>query len=447
MTSTKQDFNDKRVLVLGAGKEGIATIDFLYSNYPNARLHIADKKELTLNVSGVQTLCGNKYPTSLSEFDVIVVSPGIPPRDSLLQTATNITTATNIFFEHVKGTVVGVTGSKGKSTTSALIHAMLDQAGKNTFLVGNIGNPALAELQNHNNESDIFVFELSSYQIRLLERGPSISVITTLFPDHIDYHGSVEQYYADKLHIVDVLSDKQTLIYNGENKELASRISRKGKTTMAWPEAADAHIEEDALFIGSECILPLSAVPLLGTHNLSNILGAITTASYMGVEANSIAEAIMNFTALPHRLQLVGVHNNITFYNDSLSTTPESTIAAIQSLESIGTLFLGGQDRGYNFSALAALIAEKKIPNIVLFPDSGETMLTEIKKTGHIPHTLATSSMKEAVQFAYANSPSGSTCLLSCASPSCSIFRDYKDRGDQFIEAVEELASKGKKVR
>ena len=156
---------------------------------------------------------------------MVVVSPGIPPHTPLLATAQRITTGTNIFFQHCKGTIIGVTGSKGKSTTASIIAHILKHAGKHTHLVGNIGTPALTELLTTNATADVWVMELSSYQTRLLEHGPDIAVITTFFPEHLDYHTSVEQYYTDKLRITAAQSSRDTVIYNHDNAELQQRIT------------------------------------------------------------------------------------------------------------------------------------------------------------------------------------------------------------------------------
>ena len=189
-------------------------------------------------------------------------------------------------------------------------------------------------------------------------------------------------------------------------------------------------------------MLPVADVPLLGKHNLSNVLGAITVAKQLAIDTTRISQAIRSFTPLPHRLQPVGTFHDITCINDSLATTPEATLAALQTITPVGTLFLGGLDRGYDFNALAQRIVDLHIPNVVLFPNSGTSIaaaLTAADYTGLMHHTSTngtTSPMEDAVRWAYDHTPPHTTMLLSCASPSYSIFKNFEDRGNQFMQWV-----------
>lgn len=438
------NLDSARVLILGAGREGRAAAHYLYDNYPDCELSIADKQQLELELPTIEQRFDSRYPNSLDQWDTVVVSPGIPPQLPLLSTASNITTSTNIFFQDCKGTIVGVTGSKGKSTTSSLIYEIFKMAKLPVSLVGNIGYPALAELHDHNNPEDIFIFEISSYQARYLEKGPDIAVITNLFPDHLDYHGSVGQYYSDKLRITTQQNDSQIVIYNNASQNLVARIDQSPAIHIAWPDQQNAYVQDGKFYFKGDQLAIVSSLKLLGEHNVSNVLGAITVAKHFNIENRVIAQALASFSPLPHRLEQIGTYNNITFINDSLATTPEATSAAIQSFNNISTILLGGQDRGYEFDKLAQLIKKRKIPNIVFFPDSGNTIRQALEKINYSPNYIETTAMKEAISFAYANSSADSVCLMSCASPSYSIFRNYEDRGNQFRENVQQLGMMAK---
>lgn len=443
MTTKPFDFSQSHVLILGTGREGTAAATFLATTYPNARITVADQHEIAWTLPNIPLRTGADYPTSLSEWDIVVVSPGIPPHTPLLTTAQRITTGTNIFFEHCNGTTIGVTGSKGKSTTASIINHILNHAKKRSRLVGNIGTSALTELQKTNTTADIWVVELSSYQTRLLEQGPHIAVITTLFPEHLDYHGSVEQYYTDKLRITTTQSKRDLLIYNQNNEELQQRVCQRSTSLQAnkipWPSETGAHIHNQHILYGIETILPASNIPLLGEHNLSNVLGAITVAKQLAIDNTRIAEAIRTFQPLPHRLQPVGAFRDITFINDSLATTPEATLAALQTISPVGTLFLGGLDRGYDFTALTQHIVALHIPNVILFPDSGATIAAALDTAGYNGTIHHSSTMEDAVRWAYEHTPAHTTALLSCASPSYSIFKNFEDRGNQFVRWIKEL--------
>ena len=403
-----EDLKDKKILILGYGREGKATEQYLKYHLPEAKIGIAD-----------QTL-DKDYLETQKDYDIAIKTPGIPKSLVMIP----YTSATNIFFGNVKGTVIGVTGSKGKSTTASLIHHILQKAGKKTHLVGNIGNPMLSELQSSNDPDDIFVCELSSYQTEDLEYSPHISVITSLFPEHMDYHGSIEEYYNAKRRLLAHVTADDYFVYNPKYKLLQS-----------WAESLSCKL----ITIGFD--ESTKKISLLGEHNKENASLAAAVARILGIENSVIESTISTFQSLPHRLQLVGTFRNITFYDDAISTAPEAAIAAIQSLSPIGTLMLGGEDRGFDFNELADLILQYKIPNLVLFPTSGAIIEGILKKkTSSPPNMLNTTSMKEAVQFAYDQSPAGSICILSTASPSYSLWKNFEEKGAEFQKFVSEIA-------
>lgn len=392
----------KKILILGYGKEGKATENFLRDRVPSAQITIADQAK------------NPDYLDAQFATDIVIKSPSIPPH--LLKVP--YTTATNIFFDNDAHFKIGVTGSKGKSTTSSLIYHILKTAGKSVYLIGNIGTPMISFLHQHIEKDAIFVIEMSSYQLEDIEFSPNISVIVSLFPDHLDHHGTVEQYYAAKKRIFAHAKPSDVFVFNSQFELLNQ-----------WADQAKCTIKPFIENLPEE----IKSVPLLGEHNASNIRGAITVADLMGVERSSAAKAVATFQPLPHRLQPVGFFKKIQFYDDAISTTPESTIAAINSLPKIGTILLGGQNRGYNFAELIQLIEKKKIQNIVLFPDSGKEIQEQINKREFFkPRILHTDQMSQAVEFAFDFTPPGTICLLSTASPSYSVWKNFEEKGDMF---------------
>ena len=408
-----QELKGKKILIAGFGIEGKATEEFLRHYFPKMRIGVADQKE------------GADYLEKQNDYDLAIKSPGI--KKELLTIP--YTTATNIFFANCKGKTIGVTGSKGKSTTAAIIYAIVKAAGIKVHLVGNIGKPMLTELLKTNGQDDMWVCELSSFQLSDIEYSPHISVILNLFPEHMDYHGSTQTYYDAKKRILIGAGSTDYFVYNPavhELHELANMTDAK-----AMPVIDELPFDE-------------KIIPLLGKHNKDNIRAAVTVAQILKIDPDIVAKAIKHFKPLPHRLQLVGTFKGITFYDDAISTAPESTIAAIEALGNVGTIFLGGQDRGYNFSKLVDTIIYKKVPTIVLFPDSGEKIreLLEqrliLRKGSTLMKIFETTSMEEAVKFAYKHTPKGSICLLSCASPSFSLWGNFEEKGDLFQKFVRE---------
>ncbi len=406
-----KDLADKKILILGFGKEGKATREFLQMFVPTAAVSIADQKD------------GSDYLAGLDRYDVVIKAPGIPK--SLLSVP--YTTATNIFFANTKGYTIGVTGSKGKSTTASLLYAILKKDGKNVHLVGNIGNPMLTALCKEQNSETVYVIELSSYQLDDILYSPRISLITNEFPEHMDYHGCVESYWEAKERIVARATRDDYLIYNSDYP----RLVRLAKTTKA-----------KAIPFVTELPFDDTHIRLLGGHNRDNIRAAVTAAGLLNIPPATMAKTVAGFRGLPHRLELVGTYHSISFYDDAISTTPESAICAIESFPSVGAILLGGQDRGYDFSRLGKLIAKRRIGTIVFFPDSGESIYRTIIDASYAPaHVLRTDKMEEAVSFVYAHAPKDSVCLLSNASPSYSLWENFEKKGDLFAQFVRKHSS------
>ncbi len=396
----------KNTALLGFGREGEATKKYLESKFPGVKIEILDKKS------------DKNYLKKQNNFDILVKTPGISKEKVKIL----YTTATNIFFSETKSNgnkIIGVTGSKGKSTTASLICHILQQSGKNAVLLGNIGLPMLSFITNNNPKDTIFVLELSSYQLDDIRYSPDIAVVTNLFREHIDYHKTENNYYNAKKNIINFQTAGDVFIFNPENKKLSAWV--KSAKSKAIPSIKKSALKD-------------WKIPLIGEHNLNNVATALTVAKELGIEDKKIKLAVESFKGLPHRLEFVGEFSSIKFYDDAISTTPESTIAAIESLKNVGTIFLGGQDRGYNFSQLEKTIKKYKIENAVLFPDSGNKI--KLKAL----NILKTKSMQKAVEFAYKNTKPGKICLLSCASPSYSLWKDFEEKGEQFKKFVKEFA-------
>lgn len=409
---TIQELEGKKILIVGYAKEGKATEAFLKEKVPSAQIAVVDQSQ------------GEDYLSRQTEFDLAIKSAGV--HADLLKIP--YTTATNIFFANVKGMTIGITGTKGKSTTTSLIYAILKQAGKKAHLVGNIGNPMLLELLISNTKEDVWVCELSSYQLSDIAYAPHIGVMVSLFPEHMDYHGGVEEYYQAKARLVAKMTENDYFVYNPDFEKLVEIARQTQAKSVPYVSVLP---------------FPNTSIPLLGQHNRNNVRAAVTVGEILAVSEADMEEAVRNFHALPHRLQSVGVYKNITFVDDAISTTPESTLAALEAIPNVGTIMLGGQDRGYMFSDFVEKLKDLQIPNLVLFPESGTKIRKELEKQSEYhPRVLETTSMSEAVQFAYQNTSEGMVCLLSTASPSYSIWKNFEVKGDEFQKLVKEFGER-----
>ncbi|MDP3093222.1 MAG: UDP-N-acetylmuramoyl-L-alanine--D-glutamate ligase [bacterium] len=481
-----------RIVILGFAREGIDTLRFLRKLFPEKILGITDRLNLEEFPDKTQKFLyhlfhgrekkkirerlylGENYLKALKDYDVIIKSPGIPLKTikPFLNKGQIVTSQTEIFFDNCPGEIIGITGTKGKSTTASLIYEVLKKGGLKAHLVGNIGEPVLSHLFKAKPD-DVFVYELSSHQLSNLKKSPHISVFLNIYPEHLDYYKDFKEYLRAKQNICRYQTKSDLFLYNPENKYVRQtvKISQARKIALN-PQKAKIFLEKR----GRSDLPP----KLLGDFNFLNMAAAIETGRIFGVPDQKIAEAIQKFKPLPHRLELVGEYRGIKFYNDSLATIPEATIAALDALgKDVETIFLGGFDRGLDFKRLAKIILKSRLKNLVFFPTTGKRIWREIGKLNRenrFFHCLFTDparnydnkmadlvynekskgkrifspkrvsngagKMKAAVELAFKHTKKGKICLLSCASPSFGLFKDYRERGDLFKKYIKELERK-----
>ncbi|HVI69297.1 MAG TPA: UDP-N-acetylmuramoyl-L-alanine--D-glutamate ligase [Magnetospirillaceae bacterium] len=422
------NLNGKNVCFIGYAREGRAMQQALKEHAPNAKLTFADSNQ-SLKIEGAEAQLGPGYLKNLDRFDVVIRSMGVPDKPEFATLGDKVTNSTVIFFDSVADSgvrIVGVTGTKGKSTTSNLIYHALKAADPNTELMGNIGLPMISFLDKAK-PGVTFVIELSSYMLEYLRRSPQIAVVTSFFVEHLDRHGSVANYWGAKKNIALHQQPGNAIFYCADYPECKEIADASPATTKV-------------AFTANDFPLPVSATKLKGDHNRSNLAAALKVAEYCGVDRDIAIEALKNTAGLPYRLYSLGTHHGIEWVEDSLATAPEATLFALDALgDDIDTLITGGMDRGgYDFTALGARIAASPIRNIVLFPDTGAAIkgAIEAAKPASPKNYLETNDMTDAVAFAKKHTKKGATCLLSSASPSYNLFKDYEDKAAQFARAI-----------
>ena len=428
---TLEFLTNKRILILGFGREGQDSFLFLRRHFPEKTIGIADQTEFQNLSEATRKLLekdkhvvlyfGDDYLSSIYLYEVVIKSPGIPLHEvqPFVSKTQQLTSQTNIFFDLCPGRIIGVTGTKGKSTTSSLLYEVLKQGGFQAHLVGNIGVPVFQALESAT-KKDVFIYELSSYQLELLRKSPHIAILLNLYEEHLDHYGSMKSYVEAKSHIAKFQTDKDYLVYNRSN-QLVRAIAKKSKAKKIAYEYA---IRADAPFIAA-------LEPVIEVGKLLKISQA------------KIQKAIRQFKPLPHRLEFVGTYREIKFYNDSLATIPEAAMAAISSLGSnVHTLIAGGFDRGVSMKKFAEYLLASPVRVLILFPITGISLWDEMQKLAdrqtstQLPEHVIVQTMDQAVQESYARTLSGNICLLSPAASSFNLFRDYQDRGEQFKKFV-----------
>lgn len=426
-----EELNGKSVCILGYGKEGKAMVKAIETFAPQAEVTVADQNEEAVKeLQGTRhkTQVGDTWLSHVYDFDVVIASPGISP--SLISDISQLTSPTQIFFDTVEDSgamIIGITGSKGKSTTSSLIAAILRAAKKDVHLVGNIGEPSIAHLRDAN-KNTIFVHELSSYQLMRLTKSPHIAVVTSFFREHLDYHGTEEAYIEAKMRITR-FQKPDDIAFFPENSPGAAAIAAQGEGRKIPYGIEDAPVQ-------------LNETKFIGEHNLLNIAGACKVAKELGVSEAICIATIKTFLPLPHRLQSLGMHHELEWIDDAISTTPESTIAALDALgDRVRTIILGGQDRGSDFTELGKRIAASPIHTVILFPGSGPRIKQAIEAAQAKVTFFDADSMERAVEIAkretkpMASEPAP-IVLLSTASPSYGMFKNFEEKGEIFKKAI-----------
>jgi len=439
---TLEDLRDKKLIMIGFEATNRALFHALRKVHPTLKVTIADANpDATLpHDPNVESRLGPTYLEKLGGFEVIIRSPGVRYWPELEAEESRVTTATQIFFDSVrestKAKIIGVTGTKGKSTTSSLMYEVMRDTSRQAFLVGNIDVQEW-DIYDQINDDSWIVYEMSSYMLEDFHGRPDIAILLNIFPDHIDWHGNFETYATAKANITRRQTEKDLFVFNAtdNNALLVADHSPGFKVPVNVDDGL--HIENDDFYDGNDLAMHGRSLKLLGHHNKENVLTILAVAKMLSIPYSHVEETVSRFTGLPHRLEPVVINHGIAFYDDAISTTPESTIAAIRSFDKpIGAIILGGQDRGYDFNQLAKVMVESQVISAILLPGARNKIETALKSESFTGKLVKTESMQDAVTACFVNAPKGSVALLSTAAPSYDMFKNYKDQGDQFQEAV-----------
>jgi UDP-N-acetylmuramoylalanine--D-glutamate ligase len=438
------ELDGARVGVWGAGREIASFAIQLSRRLPSASIAVVAFDEppapdvvASLGVPAAKVVSGEEVLEALSGCEVLVRSPGVtihrPEIESLIERGIVVTTATALWLAEREGRgVIGVTGTKGKSTTAALAAHLIRAAGRPVELAGNIGRPALDLLDL--DPGTLIVVELSSYQVADLTIGPEVAAITNLFAEHVDWHGSVAAYRAEKLRILE-LPGVRTAVLPARLPDLAEAAA--GAERMLFGQAPGWDLTPEGVTFAGDLRVPAAELPLPGEHNALNLCAALTVLEAAGVELPELPGALDGFKGLDHRLQTVAERDGVTWVDDSISTTPESALAAIASFPNRPLVLLGGgQDRGQDYGELARELTRRGA-NLVGMPSTGPRLLEAAANAGlpaHLSH--AAGDIAEAVALARACAVPGAVVLLSPAAPSYDNFKNFEHRGERFAMLV-----------
>lgn len=449
-----------KIIIAGYGVEGISSLIYFQQKFPDAEFVVADESpanKLPAIPDGVKLISGkNVFSEQLDGADLMVRTASLPPRN--IKTSGKIWSATNEFFQECPAPIIGVTGTKGKGTTCSLIVSILQQAGRTVYLVGNIGVPALDVLPKIK-KTDIVVYELSSFQLWDLEKSPHIAVVLMIEPDHLNIHTDFADYLNAKKNIRCHQHLGDVCLYHPTNKYsrevAAAPLDRPPDTgdnhgdtldfaqRYAIPDDDQVYVRDGYFCVQNRRICSTSHLRLPGAHNLENACAAMSAVTELPITVanEQFAAGLESFTGLPHRLKFVAEKNGVKYYDDSISTTPGSAIAALKAFTEPKILILGGSDKGADYAELAQEIARQQMRAVIVNGANASEIIEILHKNEvscRVVH-LEMAVMPTVVETAENQAQSGDVVILSPAAASFDMFKSYNDRGEQFVAAVEKL--------
>ncbi len=427
-----------KIAIAGYGIEGRANYQYWLAQHPDAEIVIVDQKQPVDAPVDAPMMVGDDAFRQLQDFDLVIRTAGLAPYK--IATHGKVWSATNEFFEKCPAPIIGITGSKGKGTTASLINSILQAAGHTTWLVGNIGQAAL-EVMDQIQPDDIVIYELSSFQLWDLERSPETAVVTILEPDHLDVHTDFEEYIAAKAHITQFQQMGDQAFYRPGDQQSQAIADAGESVALPYIDDTAVHVADGSFYDGDERLCSVEALRLPGAHNIDNACAAISASlEYSGVTAAAIEEGLRSFRGLPHRLHFVREINEVKYYDDSIATTPGSAIAALNAFTQPKVLILGGSYKGSDFSKLAETLAKQEDVRVLLIGEEAPRLVAAFQEVffDHF-EIILDPTMEKVVRHAAEIAEPGSVVLLSPAAASFGLFKNYSDRGEQFVAAVNAL--------
>ncbi len=436
MSAIIEYIKEKKVLILGFGREGRSTYNYIRKHLPEKALAIGDKNKPEIDDDNVNIIYGDDYLNCLGDFDIVFKSPGIAfLEDDMYPDTTEITCQTDMFLRFCKPTVVGITGSKGKTTTSTLIYEMLKCGGLNTCLIGNIGVPVFEKADE--GDDLVAVIEMSSHQLEFTTVSPHVAVLVNIYQEHLDhYKTGFAGYVGAKLNIARYQKPDDYVIYNPEQDltgivDWDEIIKGQGRPVTFTDAKNDDFVND----------LWKSTEHLKGEHNRQDIAYALSVARIFGVSDEAVRQAIIGFGGIEHRMEYVGVFGGVTYYNDSIATIPTAVMGAVKAIGNVDTLLFGGLDRGIDYADFIRFLADCNVTNLVGLPETGHSIIDELEKKGCSKNMLKAEDMADAVRKCRDYTEQGKSCLFSPAAASYNYYKNFEEKGKHYKTLVLEICS------
>lgn len=455
----------KSVLILGFGREGRSSLRLVKKAGGFSKLAVADQNPVVLpggedgNGGWIGLETGEHYLDLdlLNSYDIVFKSPGVVLPEEIRKYRCRFVSQTGLFIERFRDQIVGITGTKGKSTTSSLLCHVLKEAGENAVLAGNIGLPVF-DIAEDIVPGEIVVLELSCHQLEYLEVSPHIAVLLNLYEEHLDHYGTMAKYVRAKQNIY-AWQEKEDLLFCSTEVLPGRRIEGAGEESAGVPCRAeiisatmvpegeqptgrgDIEVAGNAVrYRGSGLRIPEQGIALIGRHNYFDIGVVYGICKEFSLTDEQFVRGLKTFQTLPHRLEFLGVKEGIRFYDDSISTIGETTVQALESVKNVGSVLIGGMDRGVDYERLEEYLAGSSVKHVILMEETGKRIYEEIKEK--YPTLYGSGRLKlvghleDAVALAFALGEEGSACVMSPAAASYGIFKNFEERGEYFKKYI-----------
>ena len=440
-----EELKNKKVLLLGFGREGKSSYQFIRSMDETKEIGIANLDSIEdfdfSNDPYLTFYIGKDYLKACFEYDIIIKGPGVVIKDYVDEATKNkITCQTDLFLKYSKNQTIGITGTKGKSTTSSLLYHMLQKLGKSSVLIGNIGIPVF-DIIDQLKEDTICVLELGVHQLEFMKHSPNIAVILNVYEEHLDHYISMDEYVNAKRNIY-LYQNAKDIFLAGNSPYLESL--GKIQSTIYRNQALNENcyfMDQNRFVIYKEkekLLISRTKIKssLKGEHNLKNILTCLTIISILGFDLKKSIQSLEDFKGLPHRLEYVGTYHGILFYDDAIATSIPSVISAIDTLGSVDTLILGGMDRGLDYLPLVTYLEKSSVRNIFLLPETNQRIEILFKDLKTSLNVISVLDMKDAVSFSFDVTDQGTICLLSPAAASYNVYKNFEEKGNHFQDLL-----------
>ncbi len=444
-----EKLNNKKICILGFGLEGRSTYKFIRRHLKDLFLTIIDSRDVSgedilKNDSNIEVVYGQNYLDNLSRFDLIIKTPGITFKDINIEDIKDkITSQLELILEVFKDNIIGVTGTKGKSTTCSLLYDIIKNQKKEVYLLGNIGNSILDDVEKFNKDTYL-VIEMSALQLEYVKISPHIGIVLNLFEDHLDHSKTLEHYHNNKMNMFKYQDKSDIGIYSLDNENTVNLINKNNypgkmyKVTLGGKDKDTIYLEGNKVVFNNEVLYNKNdSRNLIGSHNLSNIMFCLLVSKILDLDMNLVRDSINSFKPLSHRMECVGTIDGITYYDDAIATIPMATINAIEALKDVDTLIFGGMDRGIDYTPLIEYLYDCNISNLICMPTTGYKVGKCLESMNCNKNIYYIELLENAVLKAKKVTKKGKICLMSPAASSYEYFKNFEEKGNKFKELVQ----------